>query len=276
MKKGLGLILTGAMLLGSASFTGCTTSHPEVEMTLSFQNKTYVLEYKLYRNVAPITVEHFIALVEKGYYDGLAIHDFEMGEAMFTGGYKYEGNELHEVNYFETVKDWNLPQSVWADSTKTQPLYTVYGEFYEGNFLTVKNDPLTRTFGNMYMTYTDKGELDAPVYVRRSDGSYSANGQYKYNSATSLIGISLKSSSGTFSQYRIFGELQDKAPLQSLLDDVSEFEENKVKQDETYFFAESQYLGADLGDRYVASGDTIAYDVPNEPIVVESVKITKY
>ena len=53
----------------AGTFTACETAHPEVKMVLQFNNKNYDLEYKLYRNIAPSTTNHFLWLVENGYYN---------------------------------------------------------------------------------------------------------------------------------------------------------------------------------------------------------------
>ena len=67
--------LSAVACLGLA--TSCETAHPKVEMTLTFQDETYVLEYELYRNVAPSTVKHFLWLAGNGYYDKLCVHNYD-------------------------------------------------------------------------------------------------------------------------------------------------------------------------------------------------------
>ena len=64
-KKVLCATLATATLAGGAiAFGGCTTNRPEVEMQISFNGKTYTLEYQLFRKLAPNTVEHFLVLAE--------------------------------------------------------------------------------------------------------------------------------------------------------------------------------------------------------------------
>ena len=57
-------------------FTACETSKPRVEIQLQFQNTKYTLDYTLYREVAPNTVAHFLALAENEYYNELCMHDY--------------------------------------------------------------------------------------------------------------------------------------------------------------------------------------------------------
>ena len=110
MKKVIGAALASACVFASATtFAGCTTSHPEVQMKIEFNNKTYTLEYKLYRKIAPATVQHFMDLVDANYYDGLCVHDYQTNR-WYTGGYEYDADNtevyggLVEKNYFDAVK----------------------------------------------------------------------------------------------------------------------------------------------------------------------------
>lgn len=77
LKKMICAALAGVSVFASAMmFSACTTSHPKVEMKIAFHGETYTFEYKLYRKRAPSTVQHFLELVEHGYYDGLCVHDY--------------------------------------------------------------------------------------------------------------------------------------------------------------------------------------------------------
>ena len=65
MKKTLKKITCGILAAVSvfgcaATLTACETSHPEVEMKVEFNGETYTLDYKLYRELAPQTVKHFL------------------------------------------------------------------------------------------------------------------------------------------------------------------------------------------------------------------------
>ena len=58
------VLTVGACALGM--FAGCTTQHPEVTITYSFNGKDYTVTYTLSRNDAPKTVQHFIELADAG------------------------------------------------------------------------------------------------------------------------------------------------------------------------------------------------------------------
>ena len=153
--------LAGVSVFASAMmFSACTTSHPKVEMKIAFHGETYTLEYKLYRKRAPSTVQHFLELVEHGYYDGLCVHDYNSSsEKLYTGGYTYDANQtadggLVEKNYFDIVKDWNMTQTVW-DINDKDPVYTLYGEFSDNGF-SVENGALKQSYGSLTMYYTPK------------------------------------------------------------------------------------------------------------------------
>ena len=83
-----------AALVGvSAGVSACGTSkHPNAKITIEFNNKTYVLDYTLYRNMYPQTVQHFIELADAGFYNDTIIHDYKSSD-WFGGGYSYNASE---------------------------------------------------------------------------------------------------------------------------------------------------------------------------------------
>ena len=279
--------LTLASVLGCATaFSGCTTSRPEAEIKVSFNGKTYTLEYTLYRKLAPSTVSHFIALAEKGYYNGMMVHDYS-AEKMYTGAYEYKSDDLDGTNrlnyykpYFSTVASY-IPQTVWSSEDGTDPTYTLYGEFSANGFK-VKSGALRETFGSLTMYYEDKNDCNSVVFCKRSDGkNYYNESEYKYNSTTSLFYISLSASSASNKNYCTFATLDEdsKATLQSLTDAIADYISDKFGDDED---ADEDFTNTVIADVCVDDpfvGDenlTEEYEVPVEPIVIKSVKITKY
>lgn len=59
-------VLVAALLICSAAFlfTACETDHPKIKMTIEFNDKSYELTYKLYRNMYPKTVAHYLELID--------------------------------------------------------------------------------------------------------------------------------------------------------------------------------------------------------------------
>ena len=91
----------------SAGVSACGTSkHPNARITIEFNSKTYVLDYTLYRNMYPQTVQHFIELADANFYDDTIIHDYKTSD-WFGGGYSYNKSEKvtdenGEVSYVPT------------------------------------------------------------------------------------------------------------------------------------------------------------------------------
>lgn len=271
-----------------ATFSACTTSHPEVEMKISFNDTTYTLKYKLYRKIAPSTVQHFLELAEQEYYNGLCVHNYAASSKLETGGYTYDATKtdeggLVEKPYFETLKgieaekNMKFTQTVWDDDEKKDPVYTVYGEFATNGFK-VENGALKQTFGSLTMYYTAKKNCKDYVYAQRSSANRCDWKLYRYNSATSLFYISLSNSSVTNSDYCTFATLEDGSvdTLKELAQAITDFIDDEYEGDSSEF-APSEKVYVDEYDRYVSSDkESVNYSVPKEPIVIEEIKVTKY
>lgn len=276
-------VLCGALalcgVLGcTATMTACETSHPKVEMQIEFNGKTYELEYKLYRKIAPATVEHFLTLAENGYYNGLCVHDYT-SEKWYTGGYTYENDNLVYKKYYDIVKNYaNFPVSVWEDSDKTLPTYTLYGEFYENADFTVENGALDQTFGSLTMFYTAK-DVEQQVVIERHNGEGVALRNYEENSATSLFFISLASEKKTDANYCTFATLDEDSveTLEALKADVEEYISENYDDESDEVFAPETEVEIDADDAYVGNKDNQEkYNVPQKAIVIKSVEVKKF
>jgi len=62
-----------------------------------------VISVELYPDKAPKTVENFLKLVEKNYYDGVVFHRIIDKFMIQTGGYKIVGNTLMEADDAEPI-----------------------------------------------------------------------------------------------------------------------------------------------------------------------------
>lgn len=277
MKKVSTVTLAAASLAMSALMSGCTTNRPEVEMTLSFNGESYTLEYTLFRKIAPKTVQHFLELADGEFYNGLCVHDYQSSRWV-SGGYEYKNGALSEVDYFEEVSGLNLTQTVWYDADRTQATNMVYGEF-EANDFEVTNGTLPQTFGSLTMYYTNKTDVDQKVTVERADGTGYTKKAYEYNSATSLFYISVSKSSLNNSSYCTFAKLDDSSvsELEELQAAIDEYIENEYGTDSTATqdFAPTVDVTVNVDDKY-ADEEDVTYSVPKTPIVIESVKVTKW
>ena len=271
----------------ASTFAGCETSHPEVEMQIEFNGETYTLEYKLYRKIAPSTVNHFLYLAENGYYDGLCVHDYDEDYLrMYTGAYSADETAEHGLEYkpyYETVATYDelkaYPTTVWFDKEQNNPSFTVYGEFENNNFKVTKG-ALASAYGSLSMYYHDISSYDEAeqrVYVKRADSEGEATGRsYKYNSTTSMFFISMQETGSVQSKYCTFATLENADVLKEFKTDFDAYIDANYGTDEDDFFAEEsvEVCGDDalVGEHEVV----VKYDVPKTPIVIKSVKVTKY
>ena len=102
-----------ASLVGvSAGVSACGTSkHPNARITIEFKGETYVIDYILYRNMYPQTVQHFIELADEGFYDNTLIHDYKSTDWV-TGAYSYNG----EVETTDDVGNVSMVASDYASA----------------------------------------------------------------------------------------------------------------------------------------------------------------
>ncbi len=165
--------------------------------------------------------------------------------------------------------------------------YTVYGEF-SNNGHTIENGALSASFGTLKMYYTacniddDKYDnAETKVYVKTGTGKI-LSAEYEYNCATSLFAIQVDDSSSlSTSSYATFGELRDddaEDALNDLLDAIQDYIEDECGNDEDKFTTTTGD-----GEVTVNNKETIAepavsvsYTLTSEPIIIKSVKITKY
>ena len=103
-------VLVAALLICSAAFlfTACETDHPKIKMTIEFNDKSYELTYKLYRNMYPKTVAHYLELIDMDFYDNTVIHDYSTsssdgkGQGFYGGGYYMQednADRMAELDY---------------------------------------------------------------------------------------------------------------------------------------------------------------------------------
>ena len=293
LKKFTSGILALACVFGcAATLTACETSHPEVEMTGEFNGETYTPEYKLYRELAPQTVKHFLWLADNGYYDGLCVHDYSQNDylRMYTGAYSVataedDADGLVYKKYYDTVKGYanfgEFPKSIWMDKEGLNPTYTLKGEFEDNNYR-VESGDLKETFGSLTMYYNGISDYEdvamQDVYMIRADGKANSKCDYRYNYTTSMFYISLSTTSVNNKAYCTFAELQEdsKSKLEDLQEALTEYiEANYNGEVDNFTEAETVIICED--DPFLASQSvTATFSVPKSPIVIKSVKVTKY
>ena len=290
------ILVVGGCTLGM--FAGCTTQHPEVTITYTFNDKDYSVRYTLSRNDAPVTVQHFLELADAGYYDGMCIHDYT-SSAMYSGGFKLVDGELEEVDYFTTLKqmeeeqDITFTQSVWMNDEARTPLYTVYGEFKSNGVDTEYARENRHQEGALVMYYTPKGKLNEKevpdVLVERADGGKNNDGnatqlvKYNMNSATSLFYTYRGYASYSDDEnYCVFGMADAKDYQEQLVEGLfAAIEEYEGDLDaEKSFTEEINYTKLNQYDPFPAvvnAGAQLTFKTPvDKPIIIKSVKVNQY
>lgn len=282
-------VAAAAVLTAVPFMSGCESSHPEAVITISYDGTEYELNYKLYRNMYPQTVRHFIELAESGFYNNTIIHNYSGSSYMYGGGYSYsdtyetdyDEGEFGMLDYFETNSKeqayYNLftsgifTPSVYRrfiDGNYIEPLPTVIGEVGETH--PIKHGALTGGFGALRMYYSDKSfddDFDDTIYLDK-DGNDDVviMADYEQHSATSLFSIQTSSSSGS-SDYCIFGQLVE---TQALTDLISAIESDTVTVSDVPIDTRDELLG----EADVANFED--FTVTALPIIVVSVEITRY
>ena len=291
-KKVISTTIAAVSVVGGAfAFTACTTNNPEVEMRIAFNGTTYTLEYKLYRKLAPNTVNHFLALVENGYYNekndqNICIHDYN-DDKWYGGVYEFNANTEEDGglvyrDYFNIVSAYENKDfvSVWKDSAMTLPTYTLYGEFSENGMTLAKGDFLSQSLGSLSMCYTSKGENaeEYEVYAKRFDNGESRTVKYEKNSATSMFAINI-TGTGINKNYVTFATLSEDSEeeFNNLKTAVENYIKNNFSDDEEATFTQEVEMHYGQGDMFIEGAElTAVYDVPTKPIIIKSVKVLKY
>lgn len=292
----------------TAAFSACSikTDHPRVEMTIQFNGVDYDLEFQLYRNMYPRTVQHFIELADAEFYDGTIIHNYTSRD-WYGGGYDFTDAATYEQAYGETGGMENylienskereyfedmfnggngfLTSSVYKTYTEVNGKYrgaeaisTLIGEFANNDHEIAKG-ALTSQEGALRMYYTPISTTEK-VWVETLQDDEAFERDYEYNSATSLFAIQVGTSSDLATKdYCIFGVLNsdgDKETLNELEDAIADFISENYTDDSTDF---TQSVSIEVGEYEEVlenRGTDVTYSCTAEPIVIKTVKVTKY
>lgn len=294
--KKIGRVLCAVALTGIAltapALAACNTDHPEAKITVEFEGVSYVLEYKMYRNMYPQTVQHFIELADNGFYNDTIIHNYQTSY-WYGGGYGY--SETDELSYKEAYaegkeglldyldavskeKEYSvladpaagkITPSVYLDYQNGQyvnPLNTLIGEF-SNNQHKIENGALKGSYGALRMYYSAKSDVKDYVRLDKQGSPDGVMGEYRYNSATSLFSIQVGSSTSSDSSYCIFATIKDTESLDNLRKAVTD---SSISTTETNLYVDNY-------DEFLdANSNEATYRVANKAIIIRSVEITKY
>lgn len=291
--KVFSVVLAVFLLVGVAfAFVGCESDYPQIRITIQFNDNdsdtddTYVLNYRLSRKMYKQTVNHYIELIDAGFYDGTVIHDYQSNR-MVGGGYTY--NDVENDDYrdlaslAEAYDALSLTPTVWADEEYTQALNTLYGETAANGHGIDGEGAYTNEKGALgTYTYLDSSELPTPKPVvsahKTSDGSDRKNIPYQYNAVTSMFYLYTGSSASADSNFCVFGVLADddsSTRFDELLSAISSYTSTMKEEHEDYVFTEVQDMRID--DAMTEFGYyTAEFNIPKVKIVIESIEVTSY
>lgn len=288
----------------AATATACNieTDHPQVRISVEFNNRTYDLEYVLYRNMYPNTVRHFIELTENGYYNNTMIHDYRTND-WFSGGYAYdagayeaatlvnayadylEGHSL-EQKYMDLFNGGKLTPTVFATFSefdkdnqvvdKDSALPTLVGEFSANKSPEILKGALTAEQGTLKMYYYEKQSTGKLNVLFNDDFTYSRD--YKYNCATSIFSMQVGSGSSYGAQnYCVFGKMESTAALNDLIEAVEDYYDsdsgaNSVTVDNVKVDSLVEVYSTETEDKGIEE----SFVLPALPIVIKTIYVTKY
>ena len=291
--KVFSVVLAVFLLVGVAfAFVGCESDYPQIRITIQFNDNdsdtddTYVLNYRLSRKMYKQTVNHYIELIDAGFYDGTVIHDYQSNR-MVGGGYTY--NDVENDDYrdlaslAEAYDALSLTPTVWADADYSEALNTLYGETAANGHGIDGEGAYTNEKGALgTYTYLDSSELPTPKPVvsahKTSDGSDRKNIPYQYNAVTSMFYLYTGSSASADSNFCVFGVLADddsSTRFDELLSAISSYTSTMKDEDDNYSFTEVQDMRID--DAMTEFGYyTAEFNIPKVKIVIESIEVTSY
>ena len=285
LAKGCAVALAAASLLGcTLMFSGCESKNPEISVNIEFNGEEYSLTYKLHRDLYSQTVAHYIELIDKDFFDGTVVHDFQSNR-MVAGGYTYTDlengdvlDDLTALDYDGATKDaeGNVTLeniTVWKDADRNEATNRLHGETAVNGF-SVSEGGLNNKFGVLgTYSYVPTGEKTKVTFKQSSKDDYGHSEYYK-NSTTSMFYIYTSTSSSTDRNYCVFGELADdesKQELEDLLDAIDDYQSDN----ELDSFTEEHEVT--IRDEFVSGGSYEAtFDVPAAKVVITSVEVNKY
>ena len=285
-------VLAVFLLVGVAfAFVGCESDYPQIRITIQFNDNdsdtddTYVLNYRLSRKMYKQTVNHYIELIDAGFYDGTVIHDYQSNR-MVGGGYTY--NDVENDDYrdlaslAEAYDALSLTPTVWADADYSEALNTLYGETAanghgikgEGAYTNEKGALGTYT----YLTRSDLPSEKPMIHAYKSKDGSPTEVSYQYNAVTSMFYLYTGSSASADSNFCVFGVLADddsSTRFDELLSAISSYTSTMKEEDEDYVFTEVQDMRID--DAMTEFGYyTAEFNIPKVKIVIESIEVTSY
>lgn len=301
-------LMVGATLVcmagAAATATACNieTDHPKVKISVEFNEASYDLEYVLYRNMYPNTVRHFLELTENGFYDNTMIHDYRTND-WFSGGYSYNAADYEasaavnayadyleehslEQKYMDLFNAGKLTPTVYSDSSfdanhnqqliSDSALPTLIGEYKNNIQQVIEKGALTAEQGTLKMFYYEK-QTTGKVHVTPTSDQIIWNADYKNNCATSVFSMQVgTSSSYGADSYCVFGKMESTTALTGLIEAIEDYygsaSASSVTAEDVNVDNLVEVFSGENEDKSIEADFTL----PALPIIIKSIKITKY
>ena len=246
------LMTVGAVgCTGSVKTIGGLTSKTEnCVITFDIGGTTTVdVEFELYLNFAPTTVEHFKYLAKNGYYDGTIVSN--AADALFVefGDYTSDDSGNYVSKYGDAEKGYySLITESYADGKTVGDnraayrggLLSLCGEFSANGVYLGKNkksNPLSLTGALVLKREKDQNDAD------------------KRNSARGGVAITLSSGSyyNSASEFAVFGKVKAEEDTEN----VNKIIENNLKDDDgnSYYYYSYESEINELGNYFMKDED---------------------
>ena len=286
------LACTTGTIAMSAAACNVETDHPTVKITVEVRpdtqySSTYELEYTLYRNMYPNTVRHFIELADSGFYNNMIVHDYQAADWL-SGGYKYDAasyssgatsgtlsdyfnnEDISKANdYISLFESGALTPSVYDSANPDVAWPTLVGEFSSNRSPEIKQGQFSAEAGVLKMYYYTKNTKER-VLVKFNDGTKYTR-QYMYNCATSIFAMQVAGGTNiSGANYCAFGRISNGNTLNKLVEATSDI--NSTSTISNIFVDNWDTYSPDRGDQSIS----VSFKQPSEPIIIKSVKVTKY
>ena len=294
-KKAFLAAALAALVSVSAGVSACgTTKHPNARITIEFNEKSYVIDYMLYRNMYPQTVQHFIELADAGFYDEIIVHDYKSAEWV-SGAYSYnaefgEGEDRARTDYDVSYSRGAMAEYLEANCKEKEYYSLVTEGIKKGDFTASVykgSIPDTDSNGNVllsadYALPTVIGEFSANKHTIENDKGLTASygslkmfyykkdvksvfvqngagqvlyGDYNYNCATSLFSMQVSNSPlYDANNYAVFGQLKNDAAKDALQELTEAISDYITTLGSSLKWSTSASMKVDREDTYAEEG----------------------
>ena len=317
IKKAFLAAAVAAVVGVSAAASACTiqSKHPNARITIEFNEETFVIDYTLYRNMYPQTVQHFIELVDSGFYNDTIIHDYRSSDWV-TGGYSYnakddEGNVMNDyvASFSPSVNNSSSMPEYLEKNSKEEEYFNLVTEgiksgtfsasvykqsVYEGEKEVVAlDDALPTLIGefseNGHNIKDDKGlkstfgalktfyysKDNKDVVIVENSFGQILPRNYSYNSTTSLFSMQVSNSSLYDSSKYAVFGQLKNDGAKDALEDLIDAISDHVTNSSYTNWTKSIETQVDQFD-LLADEKAATFTMVAAPIIIRSVKITKY